>query len=249
MYGWRGRIGILTPCSNTTMECEFHKIAPEGVSIHTARLEPLPNITQDELRVMSYEMAAQIVFPPAEKAAQLVSSAGTSVIIYGTTSSSHLKGHGWNQDLTHRLEKTSKVKVVTASTAVEDALIELEINRLVLITPYTIKTTENEKEWLENRGFDVVNTGIHHLEDNTNVKIEKVHPELLYPTIKEAYRSNIDGVLISCTNLRSIEIIEILESDLGIPIISSNQACIWAGLKSIGIKEQINGYGKLIVTL
>ena len=31
MYGWRGRIGLLVPSINTTMETEFWRIAPEGV--------------------------------------------------------------------------------------------------------------------------------------------------------------------------------------------------------------------------
>ena len=38
MYGWRGRIGLLVPSINTTMETEFWRIAPAGVSVHTARI-------------------------------------------------------------------------------------------------------------------------------------------------------------------------------------------------------------------
>jgi len=32
MYGYRGKIGILVPAINTTMEMDFHQLAPEGVS-------------------------------------------------------------------------------------------------------------------------------------------------------------------------------------------------------------------------
>ena len=38
MYGWRGRIGLLVPSINTTMETEFWRIAPPGVSVHVARI-------------------------------------------------------------------------------------------------------------------------------------------------------------------------------------------------------------------
>src|SRR5437868_106181 len=38
MYGWRGRIGLLVPSINTTMEPELWSIAPQGVSVHTARI-------------------------------------------------------------------------------------------------------------------------------------------------------------------------------------------------------------------
>jgi len=44
MYGWRGRLGLIVPSSNTTMEMELHDYLPEGVSLHTARV-PLRNVT------------------------------------------------------------------------------------------------------------------------------------------------------------------------------------------------------------
>jgi maleate cis-trans isomerase len=30
MYGWRGRIGLIVPSSNTTCEMEFHKMVLRG---------------------------------------------------------------------------------------------------------------------------------------------------------------------------------------------------------------------------
>jgi maleate cis-trans isomerase len=52
MYGWRGRIGLLVPSINTTMETEFWRIAPEGVSVHTARIAGGREGTPEELRNM-----------------------------------------------------------------------------------------------------------------------------------------------------------------------------------------------------
>jgi maleate isomerase len=250
MYGWRGRIGLLTPHDNTTMECEITKIVPEGVSVHTSRMECHPGISIDELRSLSYEKAIEIVFPIAEEATRLVSSAGVDVIVYGTTDMSHLKGKKWNEDLTNQLEKISKRKIVTASTAVEEGLRELEMKRISLVTPYTIETTNMEIEWLESLGFDVVHYSIHHLEDQqSNIHRGKVHPELLYLTAKKIFKSNVDGVFISCTNLRTFEIIEIIEKDFGKPVVTSNQACLWAALQKLNIKEPIINYGNLLKSL
>ena len=53
MYGWRGRIGLLVPSINTTMETEFWRIAPEGVSVHSARISGGRHGTPEELRSMS----------------------------------------------------------------------------------------------------------------------------------------------------------------------------------------------------
>ena len=38
MYGWRGRLGLILPCVNTTMEPEFNKVLPEGISCHASRV-------------------------------------------------------------------------------------------------------------------------------------------------------------------------------------------------------------------
>ena len=52
MYGWRARLGLLVPSSNTTNEPEFHRVLPEGVSLHTGRL-PLEDVTADDLAAMA----------------------------------------------------------------------------------------------------------------------------------------------------------------------------------------------------
>jgi len=56
----------------------------------------------------------------------------------------------------------------------------------------------------------------------------------------------VDAILLSCGNIRSIEIIETLEKDVGLPVISSVTATAWKILRTAGIKDKINGYGKLL---
>src|ERR1700719_222459 len=38
MYGWRARMAVVMPHSNTTVEPEFGRLAPDGVSIHGSRV-------------------------------------------------------------------------------------------------------------------------------------------------------------------------------------------------------------------
>src|SRR6185295_11426390 len=61
-WGWRARIGLLTPHADIGPESEFQAMAPEGVSIHSARV-PLgvyapgggmdPKIDQDQVRAFA----------------------------------------------------------------------------------------------------------------------------------------------------------------------------------------------------
>ncbi|MCD6084461.1 MAG: hypothetical protein J7J20_02840 [Desulfurococcales archaeon] len=55
-----------------------------------------------------------------------------------------------------------------------------------------------------------------------------------------------DGVLISYTNFRTIEVIEPLERDLRKPVVSSNTASVWLALHELGISPNIKGFGKLL---
>jgi maleate isomerase len=53
------------------------------------------------------------------------------------------------------------------------------------------------------------------------------------------------AIFISCTNFRSLEVIEKLENDLGKPVLSSIQATVWAALQSLSICESLPGAGSL----
>jgi len=55
-----------------------------------------------------------------------------------------------------------------------------------------------------------------------------------------------EAVLILCTGIRSVPILEALENDLGKPVISAIQATFWHCLRLTGIKAEIKGYGKLL---
>jgi maleate isomerase len=53
------------------------------------------------------------------------------------------------------------------------------------------------------------------------------------------------AIFISCTNFRSLEVIEKLENDLGKPVISSIQATVWAALQCLSICETLPSAGSL----
>ena len=54
-----------------------------------------------------------------------------------------------------------------------------------------------------------------------------------------------DGVIISCTNLRVLDVLPFLELDLGKPVVSANQASMWHALKLMGIKDDSEDKGLL----
>jgi len=44
-----------------------------------------------------------------------------------------------------------------------------------------------------------------------------------------------DAYFISCANIQSMDVIDELETKLGKPVVTSNQAALWAALRALGI--------------
>ncbi len=234
MYGWRGRIGLIIPSSNTTMEPEFWRMAPEGVSVHTARMK-LSAVTVEELVEMEKD---------AVRAAQLLATADVDILVYGCTTGSLVKGPGYDREITEKLTRATGIKAVATATAVLEALEELGARRVALATPYIEEVNRKEVEFLESQGYKVVD--LKYLGIRENTEIGRQTPQIAYRLAKSLETSNADAVFISCTNFRTIEVIKLLEKDLGIPVFSSNTATMWLTLKELGLREPIRGYGMLL---
>ncbi len=52
-------------------------------------------------------------------------------------------------------------------------------------------------------------------------------------------------LVLSCTDMRSVEVLEKIEAALGKPIIASNQAMIFAALPLLGIEKKSIACGRL----
>jgi maleate isomerase len=233
-YGWRARIGLILPSGNTCMEPEFYWICPEGVTFHSHRVL-LSMATAERIEVLAEEV---------ERAAEYLASASVDIIGFGCTAGSFLHGPDRDRALSERVEKRTGIPMVTTSMAVIKAFEELKISKMALATPYIEEINEREKLFFEGLGISVVSIkGMGFLEMK-----EFIHcpPDTIYRLAHTVNTEEAEGIFISCTGWRAMQVIEILERDLNKPVISSNQATFHALLKRVGIDEKIQGYGKLL---
>lgn len=228
----RERIGLLLPSSNTTMEPEFYRMAPTGVTVHTARML-LRSVTPEGLEEMAGE---------AQRAARLLETAGVDVMVYGCTSGSLIKGVEWEKELISRLTEATGIQTVSTAGAVVRALKALGLKRVAVVTPYMDEINRLERVFFELHGLEVNairGMGLIRNQDIGNVSGERV-VELV-----EAVVGDSEGVFISCTNLPVIALIEELEEKMRRPVVTSNQASMWAALQALGYKG-LEGYGVLL---
>lgn len=234
-YGYRLRIGLLLPSSNTTMEPEFNRMAPGGVSIHASRMR-LEDVTPGKLIEMAEE---------ASRAARLLATAGVDVIVYGCTTGSLVRGVEWEEKLVESISEETDMAAISTGRAVVDAIKALGGGRVAVATPYTDDLNDLERSFLEAYGVEVV--AIKGLGLVRNLDIGRTEGSAIEALVM-AIAEDADLVFISCTNLPTIGLIEEIESELRIPVVTSNQASMWAALRGSGA-NRIEGYGQLLQSI
>jgi maleate isomerase len=227
----QARIGLIIPSSNRLTEPQFHTYAPQ-LGIHVTRLR----------------MTGQWRKPPSElerslaEAAASLSDVKPDIIVFHCTANSMENGLAGEAALVATVQNASGCRTITTAQAIREALTRLGIKKLVLISPYSKTTNEHEINYLAEAGFTV----IHDLGLGLNSDgYSAVTPDQWITIVEENTWADADGYLLSCTNTRTIEVIGILESQLGKPVITSNQATLWACLNKLGIRHSEQKLGRL----
>ena len=235
LYGDKERVGLILPAANCTMEPEFNAMKPDGVSVHATRV-PLVTATTENLRRMGES---------TEQAAELLAIAGVTIIAYGCTSGSMIYGIGGDEKLISRIERTTSIPATTTATAVIHAFRKLGVEKVALASPYNEEVTQAVERFLERSGMKVVNTK---RLSSYGLEARQAPPEATYKLACEVNTPESDAIFITCTNFKSITIIDNLEKDLQKYVVSSNIATMWDVLKRLNISSQIKGYGNLLAT-
>jgi maleate isomerase len=228
------RIGLLVPSSNTTVEPEFYRALPRGVTLHTARLY-LTRIAPESILRMVEDMETQ---------AKLLASADVDVIVLGATAPSFLNGLGYDQELIAKIESATGKKATTTSTALVQAIRHLGAKRVVLGSAYDEKVNGIAKAFLQASGLEVV--GVKGLALVDNLIVGRLGADTAYDLAVEVDDASAEAIVLSCTNWQTMDAIERIERDTKKPVISTTQASIWAALRAIGHTDPISGYGRLL---
>jgi maleate isomerase len=122
---------------------------------------------------------------------------------------------------------------VTTSGALLEALAELRIRRVALVTPYTVSVTRALEEYVAEAGVRVTGCAFMGLTRH----IWQVPYRDVVAMARRATRPGAaDALFISCTNLATYDAIPQLEAELRMPVLSANQVTMWAALRRLGTR-------------
>jgi maleate cis-trans isomerase len=235
----RMRIGVMVPSTNTTCEADFQMVVPRGVTVHGQRLW-LTNdaLGEDGMKRMNAEI---------ESGARYLATARVDVIAYGCTTGSFFMGPGWDREMLAVIQRAAGVPAVATTPSVVEALRSFGARRISVATPYPEWNNQKLRAYLEAVGFEVLNLEAEPTAARSgNQGINDQDPEVIVEFASRACRPEADALLCSCTAWRSVEAVAELERRTGKPVVTSNQANIWAALRALGIAQPIAGFGSLL---
>ena len=236
MYGWRVKIGFISPGTCWCSAEEYYPVLPEGVAFAVTTLGGA-KIAPDEF---------EKIFDKYLPAALDCESHLCDVIVAGGAATFTHMGYERTQELIQKIRERVKVPVLMTLNAHFNALKALSAKKIVMATPYKEALTEARKKLCERLGFEVLNfkcLGLGH-----KTELERLPHWASYRVAKEAFMGSpeADAIYIPGPSWPVVRNIEKLEVDTGKPVVSDVVAIIWASLREVKFKAPVKGFGTLL---
>jgi len=135
--------------------------------------------------------------------------------------------------------------IVTSAGALVKGLKTLGAKRVALITPYMRPLTDMVVDYITNEGFEV--TGSIALEIPDNLEVAAQNPMNLLEIYKRLDLTNVDVLVVSaCVQMPSLEAIDLIEKEIGIPVTSAAVCTAYEMMKRLGIETKATIGGSLL---
>jgi maleate isomerase len=236
----RSRVGYISASDPDDLRYDFGAILPDY-------LEMVCAAPPDPVRVVTVQALAAAERGLDVAARELV-DAGVDAIVISIAPLVFLGGLGYDRVLIDRVRDLTGLPVTTNQTAAVDALKALGVSRITLVNPNTGDLMARQVKFFEESGIAVDVARSMDIADNRDIDCvpRDVSHEFVRSAVSREHPP--EGVYLSGPCWRTLDIIEPLESELGIPVVTALQAMVWASMRLIDRPAQVNGYGQLLAS-
>ena len=225
--------GVLIPSTNTTVEIEYSRLLPETLQVHVGRL--LTSGTGPFAPSKNEDVDYQ---------ARLLGTARVEVISLAQTSAS-LFADDYDANVTQRMSAAANCPAITSAQAVGQSVQALGARRIALVSPYSAPVIERAKRYYESKfGLEVV--ALEGFAATDSYMIGKLGPENARDAFARINRPEIEVLVVPGGNFPTMQFIPDWEREFGKPVITTNQAALWAMMRLMGVREPLPGLGRLL---
>ncbi len=229
----RANLGFILLSTDLACEIDTYRMLPKGVGVSFTRLHTDDYTTNETL--------AKHIHQIADAASRIQPEIKPDVISYCCTSGSIVIGE--DKVCTEIKLGAPYTTAMTLVSGVVAALNKLEAKKIVIGTPYLDEINIVEKNFFANKGFDVLD--IQGLNLSNGIEFGKITPDYLKNFALSIDQKEADVIFLSCSGIRSLDIIEEVEATTGKPVITSNQAQMWYALRTAGVEDKLSGFGRI----
>lgn len=239
--GWRAKVGIVMPSTNTTVQPECEALRPKGVTNHVARVHIEERKLTSEQVFLEHVAAMRAGITDA--IAQVM-TCDPAHLVMGVALEAFWGGVKAAEELEASLREQSGVGISMGSTAAAAALNAFGAKRIAVLTPHQPRGDEMVRQYLEEAGFEIVRlTG---LKCASPRLIAHVQPDELRKAFLALDGNDVDAILQVGTNLAGMAVAAEAERWLGKPVLSMNAITYWHALRALGLDDKVEGHGRIL---
>ena len=237
MYGHRARIGYCSPPVVTEVFVyEFYKMAPPGVTLMLTTLEVGLEYTQQ---------AFDGSFDRSMEAAKYMAGAGANVVVLGGNPVNQSRGIENLPRICNELADEIGTRVVASTLCQKEAMEKLGSRKVASAHASGAQHDDRHRAQMENMGVESV--GVASLEGFKLLGYGKIPTEAAFEIareLKDRY-PEADTIHLASAHWPTAHAIDRIERELGVSVMNSQQAIVWKALRTAGITEPIEGFGRL----
>jgi len=239
----KARFGILVPFTNVNLEADMALLCPDGVSMHFARLGGY-----DVDEIPDEKQMAGLGASDLGETLRLIGGVRPHIVMYGCTSATLTHGPSFDQQLATDIKEKIGVPSVTAAGALVHAIRTLGVTKIGFSSPYVGAINDDAIAFFAENGVETVSRAdIGRALGNYGQG--ELTPDEVYELAMRADGADVQAIVLSCTDMRSVETVERVEAATGKPVITSNQAMLYQAMEMLGLDMSEVHCGKLFQTV
>lgn len=241
--GWRMKFAVVAPSTNTSVQPEYDDMRPRGVTNHFSRIIiPDTKVVDDA----TFMQMIENIRAGTMDAVDASISMDPGAVILGMSAETFWDGADGAEKLQAKIQERAEGRpVYMGSTAVDAALKAYGgIKKIGVVTPYAAVGDAQVQKFFEDMGYEVV--AVKGLRSPSPMQIAHETPLTLKRAAEEVGQGA-DAIVQCGTNLAFAKVAAMAEFWLEKPVIAINTATYWHALRSSGIKDQIDGFGSLLL--